>query len=112
MNIMVCYDGSSAAKEALNISRTRANALKAVVHIVISYSGGLYESSSEKDAKRVWDDVEKAEAELTRIGLVTPPGKPVIVKNNFKNVPRMVLAGWIAHEPSNCCPESFYKTSD
>jgi len=67
MNIMVCYDGSAAAKEAIKISQSRAKIMKAVVYLVISYSGGLYESSSEKEAKKVWKDVEKAEAALIQL---------------------------------------------
>ncbi|MBW1984024.1 MAG: universal stress protein [Deltaproteobacteria bacterium] len=64
---MVCYDDSAAAKEAVRLALTRAKIMKAVVHIVISYSGALYDTSSEKDAKRVWKDVEKAEEALNEI---------------------------------------------
>jgi len=67
MDIMVCYDDSAAAKEAVRLALTRAKIMKAVVHIVISYSGALYDTSSEKDAKRVWKDVEKAEEALNEI---------------------------------------------
>jgi len=47
-------------------------------------------------------------ADLPIIGVCTSPGKVVLVKKSFKNVPRLALAGWIAHEPGNCCPESFF----
>lgn len=67
MDLMVCYDDSAAAKEAVRLALTRAKIMKAVVHIVISYSGALYDTSSEKDAKRVWKDVEKAEEALNEI---------------------------------------------
>jgi ABC-type transport system substrate-binding protein len=35
-------------------------------------------------------------------------GKVCVVKNNFKNVPELALAGWVAHEPGSLCPEVFY----
>lgn len=44
------------------------------------------------------------------IGVTTSPGKIVYVHNTFKNVPKIALAGWIAHEPNNVCPEIFYTT--
>ena len=47
-------------------------------------------------------------ADLPQIGVLSPPGKVVYVRKGFKNVPRLALAGWIAHEPGNVCPECFY----
>ena len=67
MNLMVCYDGSSAAKKAVSLTRKRAKTMKAVVHVVISYSGGMYDSSGDKAAKKIWKDVEKAEQTLSEI---------------------------------------------
>ena len=67
MDIMVCYDDSPAAKEAIQIALTRAKTMKAAIHLVVSYSGALYDTSSEKDAQRVWKDVEKAEDALNEI---------------------------------------------
>ena len=67
MDIMVCYDDSPAAKEAVQIALTRAKTMKAAIHLVVSYSGALYDTSSEKDAQRVWKDVEKAEDALNEI---------------------------------------------
>jgi len=67
MNIMVCYDNSSASKKAVRIAKKRAKTMRAVVFVVISYSGALYDSSGEKVAKKVWKDVEKAEAALDEI---------------------------------------------
>jgi nucleotide-binding universal stress UspA family protein len=64
---MVCYDDSAAAKKAVRIARKRAKAMKAVVFVVISYSGSLYDSSGEKAMKKVWKDVEKAEEALNEI---------------------------------------------
>jgi len=46
--------------------------------------------------------------QLPVIGLLTPPGAVIYVKNGFKNVPELSLAGWIAHEPGNNCPEVFF----
>ncbi len=46
--------------------------------------------------------------QLPVIGLLSPPGAVVYVKNGFKNVPELSLAGWIAHEPGNNCPEVFF----
>ena len=67
MNIMVCYDNSMASKKAVRIARKRAKTMKAVVFLVISYSGALYDSSGEKAAKKVWKDVENAEQTLNEI---------------------------------------------
>jgi len=67
MDIMVCYDDSPAAKEAVQLALTRAKTMKATIHLVVSYSGALYDTSSEKDAQRVWKDVEKAEDALNEI---------------------------------------------
>jgi len=46
--------------------------------------------------------------DLPIIAIMTSPGKLVYVRNNFKNVPKLAFAGWIAHDPGNCCPEAFY----
>lgn len=45
---------------------------------------------------------------LPYLGITTSPGKVCVVKNNFKNVPELALAGWVAHEPGSLCPEVFY----
>ncbi|NIA20862.1 MAG: hypothetical protein GWP05_02590 [Anaerolineaceae bacterium] len=64
---------------------------------------------NEQEKIAAWQKLtENAIKMLPIIGIMTSPGKVVIVKNNFKNVPRLALAGWIAHEPGNCCPEVFY----
>jgi hypothetical protein len=49
---------------------------------------------------------------LPAIGVTTSPGKVLLVKNNFKNVPRLALGGWIAHDPGNVNPEVFYVEQD
>lgn len=67
MNIMVCYDGSAAAKKAVTLAKKRAKTLKAIVHVVISYSEAMYDSSGERAAQKVWKDVEKAEKDLNEI---------------------------------------------
>ena len=77
------------------------------------------------ETNRLWEDVLTAPNEreklaawqrlathtakrLPIIGLMTSPGKVVYVSRRMRNVPKLSLAGWIAHEPGNCCPESFY----
>ncbi len=67
MNLMVCYDGSSAAKKAVSLARKRAKTMKAVVHIVISYGKAMYDSSGDKVAEKLWKDFEKAEEALDEI---------------------------------------------
>lgn len=79
-----------------------------------------------KEDERVWNEVLSApnkEAQvkawrkltmrvvemLPRLGIMTSPGKVMVVKNNVHNVPQLALAGWMAHEPGNVCPEVFYK---
>ncbi len=46
--------------------------------------------------------------DLPIIGVMTSPGKIIYVRKGFMNVPKIALAGWIAHEPGNACPEIFY----
>jgi peptide/nickel transport system substrate-binding protein len=47
-------------------------------------------------------------ADLPMIGVTSPPGQVVYVRKGFKNVPRLALSGPIAHDPGNCCPETFF----
>ncbi len=64
---------------------------------------------NDKAKLEAWQRLsERTARDLPIIGLMTSPGKPVYVRNDFKNVPKLALAGWIAHEPANCCPEVFY----
>lgn len=67
-------------------------------------------SAPSQEAKlAAWQKLSHRTADdLPIIGLMTSPGKLVYVRNNFKNVPKLALAGWIAHEPGNCCPEAFF----
>ncbi|NLF32475.1 MAG: hypothetical protein GX591_16490 [Planctomycetes bacterium] len=51
---------------------------------------------------------ERLARDLHVIGVMTPPGQVVYVRRGFKNVPRLSMAGWIAHEPGNTCPESYF----
>ena len=68
---------------------------------------------TEEDKLAAWQVLSDYTAEqLPIIGIMTSPGKVVYVHNNFKNVPKLALAGWIAHEPGNTCPEVFYKVKD
>ena len=55
MRILVGYDGSNAAKEALNLAVKHAAAFQAAVHVVTSHVGG--------GAEHV-EDIEAAEQEL------------------------------------------------
>ncbi|MEK7414859.1 MAG: ABC transporter substrate-binding protein [Planctomycetota bacterium] len=77
------------------------------------------------DINRIWESVltaknktdqlaawaaltDQAAEDLSVIGIMTSPGRLVYVRNGFKNVPKLALAGWIAHEPGNSCPEAFF----
>jgi ABC-type transport system substrate-binding protein len=67
-------------------------------------------TSPTRDAKMAaWKAVtDRFASDLPLIGILTSPGKVVYVRNGFKNVPRLALAGWIAHEPGNTCPECYF----
>lgn len=67
-------------------------------------------ASPDQAAKmRAWQALtDRAAEDLPVIGVMTSPGKLVYVRNGFKNVPRLALAGWIAHDPGNACPEVFF----
>ncbi|MFW6154660.1 MAG: ABC transporter substrate-binding protein [Planctomycetota bacterium] len=77
------------------------------------------------DIQRMWEEVitapteqakydawqrlsRRTARELPIMAIMTSPGKLVYVRNNFKNVPDLSLAGWAAHDPGNACPESFF----
>jgi nucleotide-binding universal stress UspA family protein len=64
---MVCYDDSDAAKKALHVAHQRAKSMRAVVYIVTSYSKAMYDSSGDKEAKKLWDEVETVEQALGEI---------------------------------------------
>ena len=69
-------------------------------------------AENEKDKMEAWHKLaERTARKLPILGLMTSPGKVIYVKDGFKNVPELALAGWIAHEPSNSCPEVFFKDS-
>jgi hypothetical protein len=58
---------------------------------------------------KAWNAItDRFAQDLPIWAIMTSPGRVVYVRNNFKNVPRIALAGWIAHEPGNACPECFY----
>lgn len=88
--------------------------------------GGTEPPSAFKQRKALWDKVvfaanrkvafenwsalqQMTTDELPYLGVTTSPGQVVYVKNGIKNVPELALAGWIAHQPGNCCPEVFYR---
>lgn len=69
----------------------------------------VLQSETEDEKAEAWQSLSDYVAEwLPAIGVMTSPGKMVYVKNGFKNVPELSLAGWIAHEPGNNCPEVFF----
>ncbi|NRA39132.1 MAG: hypothetical protein HRU15_13390, partial [Planctomycetes bacterium] len=91
--------------------------------------GGTEPPAHFKERKAQWDRVINAKdpetmkkewhvlTELTKdelpfFGVTTSPGQVIYVKNGFKNVPQVAIAGWIAHQPGNCCPEVFYKEKE
>lgn len=67
MNIMVCYDDSDVAKKAVRVAYKRAKTMRAVVYIVTSYSKAMYDSSGDKEAEKLWEEVETAEKLLDEI---------------------------------------------
>jgi ABC-type transport system substrate-binding protein len=69
----------------------------------------VIEAPNERAQLEAWRELcLHAAHRLSNLGIMTSPGKVVYVHNSFRNVPKMALAGWGAHEPSNCCPEAFY----
>ncbi|MBN2583719.1 MAG: hypothetical protein JXL80_11690 [Planctomycetes bacterium] len=69
----------------------------------------VIQAPTEADKLRAWTALtDRAAEELPVLGVSTSPGKVIYVRKNFKNVPKLALAGWIAHEPGNCNPEMFY----
>jgi len=73
----------------------------------------VIQAPTEQDKIRAWMALtDRAAWELPVLGISTSPGKVIYVHKNFKNVPRLAMAGWIAHEPGNCNPEMFYIEQD
>jgi ABC-type transport system substrate-binding protein len=69
----------------------------------------MVESPDEKGKMAAWKAItDRCATDLPVISIMTSPGKIILVKNGFKNVPKIALAGWIAHEPGNACPECFF----
>jgi peptide/nickel transport system substrate-binding protein len=69
----------------------------------------MVEAPSQDVKMAAWKAItDRFARDLPIIGTMTSPGKIIYVKNGFRNVPKIALAGWIAHEPGNACPESFY----
>jgi nucleotide-binding universal stress UspA family protein len=61
MKIVVGYDGSDAAKEALLVAKKHAKAFDGKVYILTSLVGGMGESSEDMEqAKRNLDDARKS----------------------------------------------------
>ncbi len=69
----------------------------------------VVEAPTRKQMIDAWQVLSEHTADqLPTIGISTPPGAVVYVKKGFKNVPEISLAGWIAHDPGNNCPEVFF----
>ena len=61
MKIVVGYDGSDAAKEALLVAKKHARAFEGKVYVLTSLVGGMGESSEDMEkAKRNLDDARKS----------------------------------------------------
>jgi peptide/nickel transport system substrate-binding protein len=70
----------------------------------------LLAATTEEKKHEAWQALsDEAAHQLSVIGITSPPGKLVYVSDGFMNVPKIALAGWIAHEPGNCSPEVFWK---
>ena len=66
-------------------------------------------SPNEEAKLAAWKRLtDRAAEELPVFAVTTSPGKVIYLRNNFRNVPKLALAGWIAHDPGNCNPEVFY----
>ncbi len=73
----------------------------------------LLRASTEEEKYAAWQRLsDEAADQLSVIGVTSPPGKLVYVRDGFMNVPKIALAGWIAHEPGNCSPEVFWKKKE
>ena len=68
---------------------------------------------NEQRKLEAWTDLmDRAAEDVASLAISTSPGKVVLVGNNFRNVPKLALAGWIAHDSGNCNPEIFYVRQD
>ncbi|MDF3129583.1 ABC transporter substrate-binding protein [Kiritimatiellaeota bacterium B1221] len=73
----------------------------------------LLRAGTEEEKHAAWQRLsDEAADQLSVIGITSPPGKLVYVRDGFMNVPEIALAGWIAHEPGNSCPEVFWKKKE
>jgi len=69
----------------------------------------MVESPDQKGKMAAWKAItDRFAVDLPIISIMSSPGKILLVKNGFKNVPKIALAGWIAGEPGNTCPECFF----
>ena len=69
----------------------------------------MVEAPNHAVKMRAWKAItDRFAADLPLAGIMTSPGKIIYVRNGFMNVPKIGLAGWIAHEPGNACPECFF----
>jgi len=69
----------------------------------------VLQARNENEKLAAWQRlVDHTADQLPILGVMTSPGRIVYVKNGFKNVPKLSLAGWMAHEPGSNCPEVFF----
>ena len=70
---------------------------------------GAIGASDPAEQDRLMSEVLDIAAENTwSIGLATPPPQPVVVKNNFRNVPPLALYGNVFSTPANAGIETYY----
>ena len=67
MKILVGYDGSTQAKEALNIAKKHAQAFHGAVYVVTSLEGEAHTSTEE--VKKAQEDLEYAKELLSEAGI-------------------------------------------
>jgi len=73
----------------------------------------VVQAPTEQAKIDAWQELAGYTADqLPIIAIMTSPGRPVYIRNNFRNVNKISLAGWMAHEPGNNCPEVFYIEGD
>ena len=82
MNIMVAYDGSDSAKDALELAKDHAMALDAKVHVVTSMVGAN---------NTQYDDIQRAELGLEY-------AKALLKEDNIKCETHLLIRGFLPGE--------------
>lgn len=69
----------------------------------------VFSATTHKEQRENFNKIFDIAAEnVWSINITTPPPHPVVVKNNFKNVPRLAFYGNRLHPPSHAGLETFY----